>query len=79
MLFEIHQPLANREAFAVLAERFRSIAKGFQFGVEHHPPMGAAMDPDNPLLRLVITATTLAMPAFLFVADVLGENPCGNR
>jgi hypothetical protein len=51
MLFEIHQKAGNREAFAVLAERFRSIAKGLPVWNTIRQ-MGAAMDPDNPLYAL---------------------------
>lgn len=51
MLFEIHQKSANREAFAILAERFRSIAKGLPVWNTIRQ-MGAAMDPDNPLYAL---------------------------
>ena len=51
MLFEIHQKSGNREAFAVLAERFRSIAKGLLVWNTIRQ-MGAAMDPDNPLYAL---------------------------
>ena len=42
---------SNREAFAVLAERFRSIAKGLPVWNTIRQ-MGAAMDPDNPLYAL---------------------------
>lgn len=51
MLFEIHQKSANREAFAILAERFRSIAKGLPVWNTIRQ-MGAAMDPENPLYAL---------------------------